>query len=159
MDNNYTASSHPPKVEKGDRLTVEQLAPILNLPYPHEKWWRKLLHLKAKIQRDRENREMPPVTMTTKGDGLQVLTDAEAAEYNRRHGKNDLHRYGRRIRLNLAVDETKLTPEELEIHRRAVKRQALIYVAIRSARHAALPAPSGPVERVAPPMLQVAKTG
>ena len=141
-------------IVKGQVLTIEELKPILGVP-PERKmeWALRLLVLRQKIETQRRRRGLPVITMRIRKGTLVICDDSEAAEYNESMGKRGIRRFSRACARNLAVDVTKLTPEESAAHLRVIARQAMVFGAMNTARHQALPAPSTAPQRVTPKMV------
>lgn len=137
---------------KGQTLEVEELETRLGILRSSPNWWKKVLGLKQWIDKERAKRGLPEMTMCTPGGMLHVCTDSEAAAYNRRMTRLGARRITRSHRKNIAVDMTKLTADETQLHERAIIRQAFIMSSLRSAQHRALPAPA-PQERTTPAMI------
>jgi hypothetical protein len=72
-----------------------------------------------------------PATIKTEGGGLRVLTDAEAAVYNDRHGDLARFKLFRAFRRNQAVDEAYLTPPERQAHYRSLEVQGKYVSALK----------------------------
>jgi hypothetical protein len=150
MDNE--TRPYPPQVTKGQTLTIPELEKVLGVKYPHPMWWSKILNLRNRIYRDRERQGLPAVTIRTERFQLVVCDDSEAATYNRSMGKRGLRRFAKAAARNVAVDESKLTEEERQAHRRTIMRQALLLRGIKRAQHCNPPELSPP-ERITPKML------
>ena len=157
MSDTKTTQAYPPEVEKGQTLSIQELERILGVTFPHPKWWSKLLNLRNRIYRDRERKELPQVTIRTEQFALVVCTDAEAASYNRLMGKRGLVRFAKASLRNMAVDDSKLSAGERDVHRRTILRQAMILGGIRSAQHRKPPELPAP-ERVTPKMISGDRT-
>ena len=143
---------YPPQVEKGQTLTIPELEKVLGVKYPHPKWWSKLLNLRERIYRDRQRQGLPTVTIRTLQFQLVVCDDSEASVYNRSMGKRGLRRFAKATARNMAVDETQLTADERDAHRRTIMRQAMLLRGIRSAQHCT-PPELPTQQRVTPKML------
>jgi len=72
-----------------------------------------------------------PATIKTEGAGLRVLTDAEAAVYNARHGELARFKLFRAFRRNQAVDEANLTAPERQAHYRTLEVQGKYVQALK----------------------------
>lgn len=67
-------------------------------------------------------------------DGLRILTDSEASEYNHGQFRQALGRTVRRHGKSLQVDASQLSPEEQKKHERQLINQSRIVQAISTAR-------------------------
>ena len=139
---------------KGQTITIPELEQIFGVKYPHESWGFKLMSLTKAIRKNRRRLALDRMTIRTRDGELVICTDEEAAEHNARKAGNKARGYVHAAYDNIAVDESKLSPEAKETHARVVLRQAMMIRAIRSAQHCKLPEITGPVERVTPKMIQ-----
>ena len=140
------------RLTKGQVLGIEELEQILGTTRDDPRWWLKVLSLRQKIERLRANQGLPLLTMRTEHGKLIVCDDSDASQYNRNMGRRGIRRFARASHRNIAVDATKLTEEEAKSHGRTIMRQAMMLVAIRGARHRALPSVNG-TTRTTPKMV------
>ena len=140
------------KLVKGQIITVKELESIFGIEMDDPKWCWKLLNRKAEIERQRAKVGLPVLTMRTPNNTLVVCTDEDAAVYNQSMGKRGIRRFKRATHRNIHVDSAKLTKEQADAHGRNLIRQAMVFSAIQSAAHRALPALTAP-ERVTPRMI------
>lgn len=136
---------------KGQTISIKELEVIFGVKFPEIRWWSRLLRLKKQIAHQRELLGLPTLTMNTPKGMLHVCTDEEASEYNRRHDSLANRKKYRHLRQNLAVDTSKFTEEQRQIHDRTIRRQAMVVSAIRSAQRRVLPQVELP-KRITPPM-------
>lgn len=98
-------------LKKGDLLSVEQLQTITGKkPADANSFAFAVLALREFIQ---ENTDFT-VKMTT--EGLRILTDSEASQYNHRRFHGHIGGLQRRYQRNTLVDARNLSPEEGSAH-------------------------------------------
>lgn len=119
-------------IQKGEVLTWERIAELVGC-YPDHATPEQLLSLKGKIERGLWRRDKEWTLRIRHGE-IHVLTDTEAAVYNRRYFKSYLRRARRRNRHALAVDRSNMTDEERQAHEQSLLTQGRILVAINVAR-------------------------
>ena len=145
---------------KGQIIGIEELEHIFHCrkaDLTEGQWSLKLLGLRGKIERLRRRNGLPVLTMRMVKGALHICTDSVASSYNHTMGRRGIRRFKRATYRNIAVDATKLTPEERERHGRVIMRQAMIVSALRANEHRALLTP-GPAERTTPKMIKGEKT-
>ena len=138
------------KLVKGQTLEIPKLEAVFGIHYPNELWWSKLLWLREQIDKSRRKLGLSLLTMRIRKGRLVVCDDSDAAHYNERMGKRGLRRFRRAYARNHAVDVTKLTDEERRAHDASLKRQQMLFPALRGESHK--PLLENP-QRVTPPML------
>lgn len=137
---------------KGQVLDIPELEKIMGIKRTDDRWPWRLLRLKHQIERAREKAGLSMLTMRFSKGTLLVCDDAQAAEYNVNAGRRKLSGFRRAARRNIAVDSTKLSPEQQQQHARAIMRQAMLAAAINGAARRALPNGTNG-ERVTPRMV------
>lgn len=97
-------------VTKGQTFTTEELERITGQSPGTDAWVWELRGLQDGIQRRR--------LFTVKNNGLElrVLTDTEAALHNQKLFRQNMRGMFARHRLDLAVDQSNLTPDERDRH-------------------------------------------
>lgn len=140
------------KLAKGQTIGIDELERIMGIHRASSLWNFGLMKLQRQIAKLRADLGLNILTTRTHRGKLIICDDSDAANYNRSMGKRGIRRFVRSTRRNIAVDVTKLPPDEREAHERTLRRQAMMLTAIRSSRHAALPEPSKP-DRVTPKMV------
>jgi hypothetical protein len=127
-------------LKKGDSIGPGRLVEILGVRQTHPRWQLKLLALQQEIERELWDRGKPWTVAIRKGF-IAVLTDSEAAEYNRRRflsAQRSLHRSHRR---NSAVDQANLAESERAMHHRAIHVEGVQLAAMLAARRELGPRP------------------
>lgn len=116
-------------IHKGDEFSVEKVEQITGLERDTTAFRLAALGLQSLIQK----RTGFTVKALTTG-GLRVLTDPEASEHNRRQFEHNMRGMFLRHELNLNVDRTALSEEQLARHDRALTSQAA-YLAVLAREH------------------------
>ena len=104
-------------LNKGDVLTPESLARITSTEVGTPAYQFAILGLRCEIERELEAAGRP-VTVKQDGDGLRILTDEEATDYNHAQLQAGLRKVARSHRRNLLVDRTQLSIEKQKAHDR-----------------------------------------
>jgi len=154
MSNGETSNEYPLDVtvlRKGQVFSVEELEAIFSIPRASELWPFRVMSLQRFIAKRRRDLGLCILTTRTHKGTLIICDDADAARYNHQVGKRGIRKFGRALHRNLAVDQSKLSAQERELHTKAIMRQAMIAAAIRQVSHRKPPV-EGPA-RTAPPMV------
>jgi len=92
-----------------------------------------LMALKARLERDiyKETGRIP--TIKSEDNGLRILTDSEAVDYNDKSFRCAIRKMYRAHRRQMNVDVGNLTNEQKAAHAKSVTNQATLMVALESA--------------------------
>lgn len=119
--------------EKGDVISTDEIERVLCLSRNDPKFSFALLALRDKLLRGLRLLQKN-WTVTTEGMRLNILTDAQAADYNREMFERRLRGANRDHRRNLGVDKSQLNAEQIQVHERALVVQSLKLAAMRRTR-------------------------
>ena len=103
------------KLKKGDYISPTTIQKIIKYKPTDKKYALALLDVKttlAKLMEENGN----PATLTAKGDGIEVLTDSQATEYNHRSFCNHLQGSVRAHTRMTQVDAAQLNEAEQKQH-------------------------------------------
>lgn len=116
------AEVHPVDVlamRKGDVIPAERCEEILGIKRSdHDAYRCARLGLKVEIERQWHDLRGEVITMRCQGAGLQVCTDAQAVEENRRRRILNINGIKRAQMRQMGVDASRLTPAQRLIHER-----------------------------------------
>lgn len=99
-------------LSKGDTLTAEQLEDAFGCARTDREYRFKLMALGLQIEEEFADGREETVTVTYPDDGIRILTDSEAVDYNPRMFRNGLRRAGKAHKRLAGVDRSQLN--ELE---------------------------------------------
>lgn len=114
---------------KGSYITPEVIEKALGFDRGSNEYSLQSLKLKETIEAWFEERGNP-VTIKSEQDGLRILTDAEATEYNHRMFKIGMRRLFESHRKMLNVSEKNMTSEQVSSHRQRMNAQAHVTAAV-----------------------------
>ncbi len=117
-------------LQKGDYLSPIEIEEITGEIEGTQEYQFALMQLRQEIESGLRCLGRP-VTIKTEGAGLRVLTDAEAAVYNARHGDLARFKLFRAFRRNQAVDEANLSDPERQAHYRTLEIQGKYVQALK----------------------------
>jgi hypothetical protein len=123
-------STHPSLIDvwqlaKGDYISPEFLEGLTGFLRYTQDYSFAMLSLRDDLER-RLGAIGNPVTIKQEDQGLRLLTDSEAAEYNAHRGNKLLGQMGRAHKRNQAVDSNNLSQEEDHQHLRNLQVQGTI---------------------------------
>lgn len=159
MSNDTTQTKYPldtADLAKGsivDTETVERIANATRGTSAFHFWLLKLARFIRREFRDRGQR----VTLTTRKERIEILSDGKASEYNSRWFRHRQRGMRRNFRQAVAVDRANLTNDEQNRHDGEVARMGAVVLAINSAQRR--PLELKPAERSTPPTLGAGKRG
>lgn len=119
-------------LKKGDVIPVERIELLIMTKQDHPKYSLRILRLKDQIESELERRGRP-VTVRTDHGCLVILTDPEAAEYNKAQFGIRRHQLSICHQRTLQVNVTQLTDEQRKIHERNIVVQGAQLSAMRKA--------------------------
>jgi len=117
-------------LQKGDYLAPFEIEEMTGEAEGTVAYQFALMQLRSEIERGLL-KAGHPATIKCEGAGLRVLTDAEAAVYNARHGDLARFKLFRAFRRNQTVDEANLTNAERQVHYRTLEVQSKYVQALR----------------------------
>ena len=117
-------------LQKGDYLSRTEIEEITGEMEGTREYQFALMQLRQEIEHGLRYLGRP-ATIKTEGGGLRVLTDAEAAVYNDRHGDLARFKLFRAFRRNQAVDEANLSDAERQAHYRTLEVQGKYVQALK----------------------------
>lgn len=116
------------ELHKGQLLDLSMLEEITSKKRGTQEFDFAVLGIQERIN------DRTPMTAKVTTDGLRILTDSEASEYNQRQFSLALGRTVRRHGKALQVDVVNLPPEEQRMHERRLINQSRVVQAIARAR-------------------------
>jgi len=133
-------------LEKGDVIEIERIQEITGWKCGTNEYRFALLALRDRVFQELRDRGCP-ATVITDSDRLQILTDTEAAEYNRRMFVKSRKAMARAFIRNTLVDVNQLTDSERREHSEDLLIQSRILLSQRrAARRLPPPGLSEPAE-------------
>jgi len=91
------------------------------------------MNLKTEIEGALQSQRRP-MTLKHEGYGIRLLTDTEAAEYNKEQGEAGVRKLNRAFKRNQVVEEVNLSDPERQSHYRTLEVQGKQLQAIRKVR-------------------------
>jgi hypothetical protein len=127
-------------LDKGTVIPAAEVERCLGLPRTHRAYSMAALGLRAAIE---SHFAVDGVTVTViqRSDDLVILTDREAAEYNRERFKQHVRGMRRSHRRAAGVNPVPLTEQERRDHDRALEVQGRILLAVAAVRREIAPKP------------------
>ena len=116
-------------IGKGSYITPEVIERATGFMRGSNEYSLQSLRLKDMIESWFEEHENP-VTIKIEQDGLRILTDTEATEYNHRMFKIGMRRLFESHRKMLNVNEKDMTQEQVSAHRQRVNAQAHVTASV-----------------------------
>lgn len=117
-------------LQKGDYLSPTEIEQITGEVEGTTAYQFALMQLRSEIERALRSVGRP-ATIKAEGMRLRILTDAEAAQYNARHGELARFKLFRAFRRNQAVDEANLSDADRQAHYRTLEVQGKYVQALR----------------------------
>lgn len=98
-------------LRRGDILTVDKCEAAFGIPRTHADYWRRLLNAKTMIVEFFEENGDEGVIVTSCDEGLQILTDEQAAIYVQHRAFKAKRDFAWSVLKGSLVDRSKLTDE------------------------------------------------
>lgn len=119
--------------EKGTYYSQEDIVTAMNLipEIVENDFSLKRLHFIAVLRRDIYNETGIIVSIKCEGDGVRVLTDSEAVEYNYKRFVAGLKTMNAAMVRQAAIDESNLTPEEQRKNNTLLNNESIIMTSIK----------------------------
>lgn len=120
-------------LRKGSVITADEIAQAIDIPKDAPSFQVGALNLASQVERELLARGLA-TTVVIRGQGIRVLTDAEASEHNRRMFRRRLRGLVRDHSRAMRVDRAELDTEHLAAHDRALLEQGKYLSSIRETR-------------------------
>ena len=117
------------QLSKGSYIAPEVIERTIGFIRGSAEYNLQMLKLKEMVEARFEEAENP-VTIKVEQDGLRILTDAEATEYNHRMFKIGMRRLFESHRKMMNVDEGSMRQDQISAHRQRANAQAHVVASV-----------------------------